>query len=338
MVKVWADGRWRWVGTYTTRREARAAEQAVRPQEGWGITAEAFCDRWLADYARSAPSTRYSYEKALNGFRAEFGKRRLGSLTSPEARAWATRAPYFQYRVVRTMYADALRDGLVGSNPFAGLRIPTPKGRKGIAVLSEPEVVKLADKALEVHGPDFGPTVRTLILVAGFCGLRPGELGGLEWDDVDRRCSQIRVARSLDAQGNLRPPKNGQPRTVIVPPPAREALAALDRYADQDAVFLTPRLRRFGKGAIHHYFRDVRAAFGRPRLQFYELRHACATLLLERGLSPEDVAVQLGHQDGGQLVRTLYGHPDQDRARARIAAAFDHEPVAIWSQAKEKAS
>ncbi|TMK75281.1 MAG: hypothetical protein E6G49_01865 [Actinobacteria bacterium] len=30
-------------------------------------------------------------------------------------------------------------------------------------------------------------------------------------------------------------------------------------------------------------------------------------MLLERGLTPEDVALQLGHRDGGGLVRQLYG-------------------------------
>jgi hypothetical protein len=44
--------------------------------------------------------------------------------------------------------------------------------------------------------------------------------------------------------------------------------------------------------------------------------------LLERGLSPEDVAAQLGHEDGGQLVRKLYGQPDEQRQRQRIALAF----------------
>jgi hypothetical protein len=39
-------------------------------------------------------------------------------------------------------------------------------------------------------------------------------------------------------------------------------------------------------------------------------------------LTPADVAVQLGHTDGGRLVMTLYGHPDEDRARDRLDLAF----------------
>jgi hypothetical protein len=54
---------------------------------------------------------------------------------------------------------------------------------------------------------------------------------------------------------------------------------------------------------------------GRPGLDFYELRHCAATMLLERGMTPWDVAVQLGHQDGGRLVTSLYGHPSEAAAR-----------------------
>jgi integrase len=67
----------------------------------------------------------------------------------------------------------------------------------------------------------------------------------------------------------------------------------------------------------------VRAAFGRPTLALHELRHFCATYLLELGLAPADVAVQLGHTDGGALVMSTYGHPSDRAARARITAALE---------------
>jgi site-specific recombinase XerD len=44
----------------------------------------------------------------------------------------------------------------------------------------------------------------------------------------------------------------------------------------------------------------------RERLERYELRHACAPLLMERSLPPYVVANQLGHTDGGALVQRLY--------------------------------
>jgi integrase len=334
VAKVWADRGWRWIGTYSTRKEARAAEQAARPSRAWGITVDAFCERWLRDYARPALSTRRNNRYSLNAFRRDFGSRRLDSIERPEAQRWALRVPYTSYRTVRTMYADALRDGVIGDNPFSRLRIPAPQGRRRLDVLSEADVLRLADCALEVHAEPFGATVRAVILVAGFVGLRAGEVGGLEWGDVDLRRGELHVVRSIAPEG-IKPPKNGEPRICVLPPPAAKSLADLDRHAGESAVFLTPRGHRYGKAAAHRYFVPVRVAFGRPRLQFHELRHACATLLLERGLTPEDVALQLGHRDGGGLVRRLYGHPAEDRARERIAMAFAEvpsEPVANRSQ------
>ena len=57
-------------------------------------------------------------------------------------------------------------------------------------------------------------------------------------------------------------------------------------------------------------------------MDFYELRHFCATHLLELGVSHADVAVQLGHTDGGALVMSTYGHPSEDGARERLKRAF----------------
>jgi hypothetical protein len=38
------------------------------------------------------------------------------------------------------MFADALRDGLTTQNPFTGLRLETPKGRKDLTALTEEEI------------------------------------------------------------------------------------------------------------------------------------------------------------------------------------------------------
>lgn len=40
-------------------------------------------------------------------------------------------------------------------------------------------------------------------------------------------------------------------------------------------------------------------------------------------LPSEDVAIALGHTDGGQLVRRLYGHRDHDRALDRVRQAYE---------------
>jgi len=112
----------------------------------------------------------------------------------------------------------------------------------------------------------------------------------------------------------------------VLPPPALRALGVVPRPLNQeDTIFHTPRGKRLTKGTLAYLWRPIVAAWrarGGRDLDLHELRHACATLLLERGLAPADVAVQLGHTDGGRLVMTLYGHPNEDRARDRLDIAF----------------
>ena len=46
-------------------------------------------------------------------------------------------------------------------------------------------------------------------------------------------------------------------------------------------------------------------------------------------LPPHQIALQLGHQDDGRLVRELYGHPDAAIARQRLREAVrSMSPVA----------
>jgi hypothetical protein len=45
-------------------------------------------------------------------------------------------------------------------------------------------------------------------------------------------------------------------------------------------------------------------------------------------LDARDIALHFGHQDRGELVRKLYGHPDAKLARERIRTAFRQAPPA----------
>jgi hypothetical protein len=46
------------------------------------------------------------------------------------------------------------------------------------------------------------------------------------------------------------------------------------------------------------------------------------------GLDARDIAFHVGHQDGGELVRKVYGHADASLARERVRAAFRQAPPA----------
>jgi hypothetical protein len=56
------------------------------------------------------------------------------------------------------------------------------------------------------------------------------------------------------------------------------------------------------------------------------------------GHEAEDVAFQLGHTDGGVLIRRLYGHPSEDLARERLKRALGRKvtPIQLISGAERE--
>jgi integrase len=228
------------------------------------------------------------------------------------------------------MWEDAKRDGVCRENPWANLRLQQSRGRRDIVALAEDEVLELADVAERVH-KDYGLEARAIILVLAYVAIRPGELCALKWADVDAAEREMSIRRSRDATGNEKLPKNGKTRTVTIPPQALRGLESVPRSLTDDYVFHSITGCRLTKANLWYLWKSIAVAWealGHGHIDLYELRHAAATMLLERGVTHGDVAVQLGHEDGGALVLERYGHPDKSRARDRLKMAYAGEEQA----------
>jgi integrase len=318
----------RHLGTFDTKGEAAEAEakHRLRGRPQSHELADVFARRWTRDYPRPRRSSTMVYETALRPFIRDFAGVQLSDVTKPRARVWA-----LEHRsslgAIRAMYGDALRDGIVESNPFAGLRISASRGRKDITALTEAELQHLADTA---HHPEmklgrYAAEYRAMILFAGYVGCRPGELFALDASDVEGQFCHISRGWSSTAKV-MGPTKNGQARTVTIPPAAQDALLEVPSHAN-GLLFVTPMGKQWRQENHQNYWKRLCKLAGPLDLDFYELRHCAATMLLERGVTPWDVAIQLGHEDGGQLVMERYGHPSEAGARSRLLAAWNTAPI-----------
>ena len=187
-VRIWdaAAKRHRWLGTYAKLVDAKRAQAdaTLKPKAHATVTVEQWARIWLNEYARTAPATQRTYRYAVKQIVSNLGAARLGDIDRPTAKTWANRWPRNTTRVARTMWGDALRDGLCHQNPFTNLRLETPKGRKDMVALTEPEIEGLSRLARDTHG-DYGEEMAAIILFAAYIGVRPGELAALKWTDLD---------------------------------------------------------------------------------------------------------------------------------------------------------
>lgn len=326
VAKFQREGRQVWVpgGPWRTKAEARRAEQAHRDllaRGGHCATCAEFADRWLREWPRDAVSTRRLYARAARSFADHFGETTLSEVDRVDARAWASGVPRNVAKVIAAMYEDARDVGLVETNPFSGLRLPR-RARPTIAPpsLQELDLLLASCSVLEAYAPEF----EALIRFCAWTGLRSSEVQALRWPDVEEDRVWVRRARKDDGSYGL--PKNGRERSVPFLERAR-VLHRVPRRAGCDLVFHTPRGLPLSKGTLHYHWKAVREASGTSRrrsadglhpVRFHDLRHFCATALLEEGASHFDVSVMLGHEDGGALVMSRYGHPSKDAARRRL--------------------
>ena len=150
-----------------------------------------------------------------------------------------------------------------------------------------------------------------LYTVAGFTGLRQGELRALRWKHVRFADRTIVVVAGMSA-GEDSSTKSGKWRAVPLP---REAFVVLDELSrrgwftsPEDYVFCGPAGRPLDDSALRRRFNTAREAAGLPPLPFHHLRHTFATLAI-RGLDPATVQSLLGHSKITTTERYLHARP-----------------------------
>lgn len=149
--------------------------------------------------------------------------------------------------------------------------------------------------------------------------MRPGELDALRWERIDFDRHRIVVAQQFSAATRrFDTPKNHLRREAPLTVNARaHRPAGLPREGE----FCFVSLR------CEHWTPSSAPTTGRPSERPQDgrgaTRHFAGWYMVnELEMSSEDVAIALGHQDGGNLVRRLYGHRDKGRALDRIVGAY----------------
>jgi integrase len=309
--------------------EARDLKAALRADVARGefralsrVTFAEYAPQWIAGYqGRTArglrDSTRADYRRALGlgedgepltgkdgrplGAVAFFGRMRLAEIEPRDVKRYAAQVAEtgvsantvrLAVAPVRALLATAVEEGLIRSNPAAGLRLAvTAKADENggrVKALTEDELRSLLGHVADRY--------RLLVEFLATTGLRISEARALRWSDLDLGHRRVRVRRSV-YRGQVGPPKT---RFGLRDVPISEALArelwsarkALGAAASDDEALV------FGDHDYGAVFRAVKAAAkkaGVPWAGLHTLRHTCASILFRRGLNAKQVQAWLGH-------------------------------------------
>ena len=295
------------------------------------ITFAEWVEHWQQTTAELRPGTRVLYEYLLRRFLLPaFATTPLGQLDALTVRTWL--AGLHQagevtpttiakaYRLLRRILNVAVEAGYLPRNTCAikGAGIERPGEMRHVSI---PQLLAIAEAV-----PD---RYQVLILVAGFGGLRWGELVGLRRRHVDLPGARLHVVeQAAEVAGKVivGPPKTDAGRRVVtLPAVAVEALAEhLDRHVlpGSDALVFTSSAGTYilRSNFSRWTWRPVVRRLGLDGLRFHDLRHTAATLAAAAGATTKELMERIGHTSPAVALR--YQHVMADR-QAALAAALD---------------
>lgn len=310
--EAWLTARRREVERGDWRPPSRERPQTLRD----------YADRWLAERDGLRPRTRTHYRWLLDSrILPELGDVPLAALTGPRVRSWhaamGSAAPTSRahaYTLLKTVLGTAVDDRLIDHNPCHVRGAGQTRRQSRTQTLTPAELGRLADAM-----PD---RLRPMVLLAGWCGLRFGELAALTAADIDPNAGTVSVTKAVVRVGGT--PELGSPksdagvRIVTIPPHVLpQVVAALP---DQHDAVLFPGARGgyLQPATLYRHYYKARAAIGRPTLRFHDLRHTGLTLAALSGATLADLMRRAGHTTAGVAVR--YQHAVDGRDRDLAAA------------------
>jgi integrase len=199
--------------------------------------------------------------------------------------------------------------------------LPTPAVEIATNFLTLSQLMKVAERA---------GFYRDVVLVLGLCGLRWGELVGLQVKDLNVAAGTITIRRSLvEINGKLEESSTKSHRWRIVQLPAI-LQSACHRWVfeknQEDPLFHTQEgnfLRN--TNFTRRVFTPALKAAEVKKIRIHDLRHTAASIAISAGATPNMVKEMLGHSDV-QLTMRVYAHifeADREKVAANVDRAVN---------------
>lgn len=194
------------------------------------------------------------------------------------------------------VFRYAVRCGLLAINPAADLRgALTPVTVKHYAAITEPKAVGALMRALDGYEGNF--VVRCALRLSPYVFLRPGELRGAEWSEIDIESATWRI-----------PGPRMKMRRDHVVPLSRQTIAIFEeiRPLTGQGRFVFPSVRTTERCMSENTITGAlrRLGYTGKEMTAHGFRTVASSLLNELGFKPDIIELQLAHKEQG--VRAVY--------------------------------
>lgn len=335
--------------SFTRRAEAVDFENRMRadatgddwidPQDST-ITLRQLAEEAAEEATTDGTRTQHRYYATQLG---DVGETPIGDLTRrhlqrwvnqlTEGRPWADDEP-LQPSTARNMgvwvaglLRRAKKDRRIRTNPAENITLPAPS--MSVMPADIPTVAQVHDLIrVAKHGgwqtvtdkdgkprrkrTAKNPTFARIIGVMASTGMRPSEIAGLRWRDINADMTALTVAvqATRDGKGTRAPKTSSGVRTI----PLCDDVAALlaEQRAEGTAgpagtVFGTARGNRHNAGGLVTLWRKFCEPVGLDHLTLYCLRHFYASMQIHAGTSPVAVSRVMGHKNPS-ITLQVYTH------------------------------
>jgi integrase len=155
-------------------------------------------------------------------------------------------------------------------------------------------------------------------------GAREREAYRLQWKDVDLQNSVLRI-------GSDGKSKNKTSRKLNMSPELVALLHEMQKDRQPDSSHLFPSPQRGNKDlhvrTFKQSFHKAREAAGLAQIGFHDFRHLFISKCVMGGIDFMTIAEWVGHQDGGVLIGTVYGHLNDAHKKSRAEQLRIFQPA-----------
>lgn len=324
-------------------REYALKYEGVGAAMGADMTFDEYLLRWLENQKRFLRETTfYGYSLAINKHIIPYFKPlhlKLADIAPQHIQA------YYNYALdkglsantvkhhhvnIRKALQDALTDNMVLFN--AADRTKLPSARKYKAQTYNSEQLNTLLTAAK------GSPIECVVFLCVYYGLRRGEICGLQWSDINFEKRIIHICNTKTTAKEeifLNSTKTvGSTRDLPMNDTVIDYLKQLldeqadnkrrlgKKYFDNDFVCRWDNGEPLKVSYVSHAFKELLEENNLPKIRLHDLRHSCATNLLENGINLKVIQEFLGHS-AIATTANLYLHPDMQQKRIAVNTMSD---------------